>query len=513
LLGYGLPELLARLPRDSAVLALECDETIMAFSAPLIPPEVLADPRFRYARTTSPAALLRYVAAMPGAPFRRCVRVDLSGAAALRADEYARLTAALDDYIATYWKNRVTLMRLGRNYARNAFRNLEFVPTSEPAQPIPRNLVPMVIGAGPSLDDVLPQIIQERQKLYLIAVDTALPSLRDAGITPDAAVVVESQYWIEPAFVGGARGGIPLYADVTANPRVIRALGNTVRFFLSEYADATWLASLRAAIGSIPTVDPMGSVGLVALELADRLASPESTIFFVGLDFSWRQGYTHSRGAPAARAARFSTDRLHPIEPLAALATGVKPIRGGHTDPALERYAAQCEARFASRRNANGEFRFVNLGISSLLPSFAPAAETLFRTALCAAVALQAVDNLHVIATEQTTEAQGRERIGLPTNEKETVGGDSAKQSAREFLERERDALAEIKRILTGEQTGAEAAARLRELATERDYLYLHFPDGERGYREDVAFLKRMRIETEYFLKTIEVTLAALTGD
>jgi hypothetical protein len=41
---------------------------------------------------------------------------------------------------------------------------------------------------------------------------------------------------------------------------------------------------------------------------------------------------------------------------------------------------------------------------------------------------------------------------------------------------------------------------KIESLAKKREYLFLHFADGER-FKSDLSFLKRVRIEIDFFLK------------
>ncbi|ULQ60477.1 hypothetical protein K7I13_03985 [Brucepastera parasyntrophica] len=151
-LGYGLEELLSNLPPDSFVLAIEHDSALFSFEEQLIPPDILAHPSFRLVYAQTIARLLAEMESYNAKVFRRCVRIDFSGGASLFPDFYGQIVAAVDEYISRIWKNRITLINLGRNYARNFFRNSALLPYTfrfpekQSAKPV------LVAGAGPSLD-------------------------------------------------------------------------------------------------------------------------------------------------------------------------------------------------------------------------------------------------------------------------------------------------------------------------------------------------------------------------
>jgi len=492
LLCYGLDVILEKLPPTSYVLALECDEELMAFSAARIPDWLKAHGGFSFIRTSSVARVLETVDALKAGPFRRCIRVDLSGGAALYPDFYRSALCAIDEYISRWWRNHVTLMKLGRNYARNFFFNCSMIPRSfaVPSSRVSRPI--LVAGAGPSLDASLDFIKEHRERLFLLAVDTALPTFRDSNIEPDAVIIVESQFWITRAFIGFRDSGIPVYADMTSNPQAIAATGGPVHYFNTRYAKAAFLERFASSGFAPPEIQPLGSVGLSALALAEIISTGEAPVFFSGLDFSWGSGFTHSRGAPSIREAHASVDRYCSLEaqrvPYAVGVTSAagKDGRRVFTDPALSGYAALCAAEFGEPRGDVAQSRsrmpFFDIGVTGL-PTGCRQLSTIEAAALIG-------DKIEP-------------RIRL--DEKEFQCDENR---VREFLARERSRLVEIRGILTGsdEATGDASSKkdRLERLIAESDFLFLHFPDGYRGVSAEPSFLKRIRIELEYFLKTLD---------
>jgi hypothetical protein len=483
LLGYGLRELLGKLPESSFILAVERDENLMALSVAHITQDLLGHPLLKYVRTASSARILETIDSLEAGPFRRCLRIDLSGGTALNEPFYAGCLSAIDEYISRYWRNHVTLMKLGRNYARNFFRNARSVPASEPIFEESAALPVLVAGAGPSLDESLPFIRENRKRFFLLAVDAALGTFRDAEIVPDAVILVESQYWIERAFAGFRDSRIPVYADLTARPQAIAATGGPVRFFFTAYTKSRYLDRFRKTGAASLIVPPLGSVGLSALFIARHISLADAPVFFTGLDFSWGNGFTHSKGAPAVRALRTTENRLHPANGIdAAFSPGVTVSRGKNgepvnTDPALTGYAELCRAMFGKART--NEQGFIDIGKKGLDTGCTTAVEEIVKK----------------MTTPRNSERAESGTTTLPSKTETKLA---------EFLMAEHRRLLRLRDILTGKEKPANAREEVARLVNEADYLYLHFPDGYRGYRDDPDFLKRVRIELEYFLKAIE---------
>lgn len=477
-LGYGLDSLLQKLPDDSFVLAVERDGPLFDLSASSIPDGIRLDPRFRLARVNALSALADIIEGLPGYPFRRCVRIDLSGGGRLNQEFYDSLFAHVDSLISTFWKNRMTLMHLGRTYSRNLLVNASRLPASLPLEPRSCRKPILVAGAGPSLEGTLAFAREHRGRIFLLAVDTALVALRDAGLSPDAVVLVESQFWISRAFIGLASSNIPVFADMTARPEAVKATGGPVYFFHTPYAGSAFLTRFASALN--PLVIPrLGSVGLVALHLARYIAGKELPVFFTGLDFSWGSGLTHARGTSPALMAHLRTTRLAPPNGNPAgfadrdFQVPGKNGRMVHTDPVLSGYADLCRELFS------GDGGIFDLGEGGL-------ATGCRRISIPEAGAI--IDGVGLLRSETGDGA------GLTVPSRIQVSS---------FLEDEREMLSVLRDIFTG--TAKDAKERLPELLEALDYLYLHFPDGHKGWKDEQNFLNRVRVETEYFLKTLKV--------
>lgn len=476
LLGYGLEVLLDNLNPSSYILALECDENLMAVSAPHINQNILDHPSFKYIRTSSIERVLETIDQLNAGPFRRCIRIDLSGGAALYGELYGKIVSHIDEYISRYWRNHLTLMKLGRNYARNLLRNCTLLADSFRIPEDSSSLPVFVAGAGPSLDDSISFIRTHRKSFFLLAVDTALKTLNDAHIKPDAIILVESQFWIEKAFIGFAGSNIPVYADMTARTNAITATGGPIHFFFSEYADTRFVKRfLKAEIAPL-VIPPLGSVGLVALFLARLIAKKNTNVYFSGLDFSYGKQFTHSKGAPSVSEIMNTSTRFFPAgNAMACFGSGVYQSNGKnneqvYTDPSLSGYAHLCEAQFGKISN------IFDVGQTGLRNGCIPVSE---------------IDATKTIMTTHPRSNTEQQKVSIDIC------------TITSFLENEKTLLSELKNILCGFTVSEDTEEKVKSLVTELDYLFCHFPDGYKGYSAEKSFLNRVRIELEYYLKTL----------
>ena len=504
-LGYGLKELAEKLPASSYILALECDQVLMRFSLDHCDFSPFAHQRFSYIRTDSIAEVLKKIEALPLFPFKKCIALSCSGGVQLNQTFYDEVRLYADEIISRFWKNRITLMHLGRNYAHNTFRNLlslvrslasspESSPAESPAWCVPssksnfrlltgdeRIRKPLlVVGAGPSLDTARDFIIKNRNSFFLLAVDAAAAALLP-DIRPDAIVLVESQYWIDSAFIGLHKYGIPVFADLTASPRALQACGGSVHFFCTEYARLRYLERLYQTLQPL-ILPPMGSVGLTALQLALSLAAPHLPVLHTGLDFAWQNGLTHAAGSSPIKKLFAEINRTESPYKL-SVSTGMQRISGKQglsywTTPVLSGYAELYRHAFA------GNERVIDIGTEGC---FLNGRQTDMTEA----------ERILTDAGKSNINADG----SLFDSACKSDTANERYEALCGYLTGEAEALTILNDHLQGKRPISEHI--MEQLFAERDYLYSHFPDAARGYSLDLGFLKRAGIELRYLLKIL----------
>ncbi len=532
-LGYGLKELAKKLPASSYLLALECDQVLMRFSLEHCDFSPFVQQRFSYIRTDSVAEALKKIESLQLFPFKKCIALSCSGGVQLNQTFYDNVRLYADEIISRFWKNRITLMHLGRNYAHNTFRNLLSLARSLAKSParqmtgsLTRSLVRspesspaefsalgvpsskrnfqlltgderirkplLVAGAGPSLDTARDFIIKNRNSFFLLAVDAAAAALLP-DIQPDAIVLVESQYWIDSAFIGLCKYGIPVFADLTASPRALQVCGGNVYFFCTEYARLKYLERLYQTLQPLILL-PMGSVGLTALQLALALAAPRLPVLHTGLDFAWQNGLTHAAGSSPVKKLFAEINRTESPYKL-SISTGMQHIVGKKgfsywTTPTLSGYAE------LYRHTFSGNERIIDIGTEGCFLNGRQADMTEAERILTDVCASDADSTAIGTGCSQTN--------AVDTFFDSVCESDTANERYEAlcgYLAGEAEALTMLNDHLQGKRSISEHT--MEQLFSERDYLYSHFPDAARGYSLDLGFLKRAGIELRYLLKIL----------
>jgi hypothetical protein len=333
---------------------------------------------------------------------------------------------------------------------------------------------------------------------FILAVDASLPVLSAYTIQADGVVGVESQAAIEKAYIGSLGTHCTLFADITSRPQVQDILeGNTI-WFATRYTNARYLNQLAQSTIITSFIPPLGSVGLVAVYIALLLRRNEKVpIFVTGLDFSFSLGATHAKGTPAHLARLFNSSRTLPVENYdASFRDGAISILGKNkrmtrTDSILQSYATSFKEQFSDKPNL---FDCGNCGLDIGIPRAADEA------------LIQAVHDVKNQSEILTTEFK-------PAADK--MLGDSLFQNILRFYEKEHRALEALRDLLKNgnaseyRDISITLNEQIMDLLSERDYLYLHFPDGYKP-SGDVGFLKRVRAEIDFFIKDIDYAIKVI---
>ena len=505
LYGYGLSILLDSLEPNSAVLCVEADEKLYELSRNHLGRYTDSRSTLYKGRKLKPLALARALDPLDICAFvretwgmrvfRRVEVVRLSGGWQLTPQLYGDIEAALGKEIAIEWGNAMTLIRLGRLYARNLVRNLALLGESENLASLDFSPQPaLVLGAGPSLDSALEALgvlfngLNGGRRFKVICVDTCLSALLERGIQPDLVVILESQHWNLADFQGSRGREIDAVMDLSALPASTRVLAGKRFFFATPWTELSLFDRLRAE-GLFPkTFPPMGSVGLNAVALA--LAVTQGPVVTAGFDFSYTLDAYHSRSTPGRRIQEMRQSRFRTlINAGAAFREGTFTVqsKAGKTvrsDPAMRNYRDLFEAEFG--------------GKARLLDITGPGLPLGIRIVSAA----EAVSILGGTDEMRSTREKSARNPGHASNDDAVM-----KEKLRVFIRREMDLLTGLRETLSG----GVPPERLEELLNACDYLWAHFPDcagaGCRPPSTDLSFLKRVRTEIEPFLGLWEMSL------
>jgi hypothetical protein len=151
----------------------------------------------------------------------------------------------------------------------------------------------IIVGAGPSLDGMIPELAACRTRAIVIAADTAARPMLALGVAPHFIVAIDPAE-SNAMHLSGLHSprGAWLVAEASLHPTALAAFqGRTFFCNVSDHQPWPWLASLGLGRGRLSA---WGSVATSALDLALRMGC--GPIVFAGLDFAFVDSRPYCRG-------------------------------------------------------------------------------------------------------------------------------------------------------------------------------------------------------------------------
>ncbi len=204
-----------------------------------------------------------------------------------RAGEVESARAVAARLIAEADANANARARFAGRYLLQTLRNLSVIAAEADAAALTGLFAgrpAVVVGAGPSLDQNLPDLAALQEHAIIISVDTALRPLLAGGVRPHVVAAVDPAELNARHLAGVDRlDDIWLAAEGSLHPSAFPGFtGRTFTFKVSDHEPWPWLSTVGLDRGSLRA---WGSVVTSAFDLAQRMGC--NPIVFAGLDLSY----------------------------------------------------------------------------------------------------------------------------------------------------------------------------------------------------------------------------------
>ena len=220
--------------------------------------------------------------------------VEHTGSFRLFTEYYEAVKSGLKRIIDKKSGDKATVKAFGSIFLRNALNNFKNIDRLAPVSSIAgkfRGSSALIVSSAPSVENYIDDIKRFRDRFYIIAVDSALPMLREQGVKPDFAVSIDPQHRIAEHFLGHeGRGTIHIFSIVSP-PAIAEIFGGYLS--LNSHPVSQIIKELYpGAVGSIDS--GTGSVAGDALCFA--LLAGFDNIGMTGFDFSFSGNTIYARG-------------------------------------------------------------------------------------------------------------------------------------------------------------------------------------------------------------------------
>lgn len=225
---------------------------------------------------------------------------------------YRKVDTMVQAYVSRKTINVNTLNRFGKLWIRNLLKNLDSIQTYPGVSYLENSFAgisSLVISAGPSLDQILPFLTQLKERMLLIAVDTAINPCLNHGVKPDFLVVVDPQYWNTRHLDRVHLSETHIVFEPSTHPRIkefirMGAFITSSYFPLGEY--------FESVLGKKGKLGAGGSVSTAAWDFARFIGS--APIYLAGLDLGFPHRRTHCHGTYFETLWYQQAQRYNPVE-------------------------------------------------------------------------------------------------------------------------------------------------------------------------------------------------------
>lgn len=220
--------------------------------------------------------------------------------------------------------NAATLRKFGKLWERNCRKNKWVLENKNTSQILISNNPEItftdsikarcnkwiLVAAGPTLQNLLPQIRKMQKDCVVICVETALHSLLSAGIQPDYIILMDPQYWAYKHIAGLHAPDSILVTEISTYPSVFHFDCKEIFLCKSQIPNGTQLEK-EAGI-ELADLGAGGSVASAAWNFAKLCGACE--IYLAGLDLGYPGKQTHVKGSSAEQTFHTVSTRLQSVE-------------------------------------------------------------------------------------------------------------------------------------------------------------------------------------------------------
>ena len=182
-----------------------------------------------------------------------------------------------------------------KNMAQNILNNMKYVcegyNTKSLAEAVKKRDAAVLVAAGPSLNKNIAELKKAKNRIFILAVDTAIKPLMHAGIVPDAFITIDPDKPLSLIEVEGA-DQIPIIAPCSAHYTLLRHQKGKKIFFFDGHMLPYWMFQRNGKI--FPKLSMGGSVACSAFSLLFKMGF--RTIILVGQDLAYTDNRSHADG-------------------------------------------------------------------------------------------------------------------------------------------------------------------------------------------------------------------------
>lgn len=211
--------------------------------------------------------------------------------------------------------NAATLKKFGKLWCNNSIKNINQYAKRQGIDILKNKadetLPFLIVGAGPSVEDIIPHLEEIKKRCIIVCVETVLWVFIKAKVEPDFVILTDPQFWAYKHISSLKAKNTLLITEVSVYPHVFNFECKDILLFSSQFPVGKYFEEkcLQKNPGDLGTG---GSVASCAWNFAEFCGAKE--IFTIGLDFSFPQKQTHIKGSSQEQTFHAVSDKINSAE-------------------------------------------------------------------------------------------------------------------------------------------------------------------------------------------------------
>ncbi len=311
-LGYHLFELVKKYP-DTLFIVVEVNPEIYLTYFSTVSDEYINNKNIMYLTESDSDDILNFILYLTTKVIKNDVKFKIfkhTPSLKLYNKKYDDISYKLLEAFSYYYSNILTDSSFNELWERNAFKNLKFLDESGKLfelKNIYKNKPIIIVSAGPSLENNLKFLHDNKDSMIIVSVDTVLRFLLKNDIYPEYVFSLDAKYENLGDFKFlKINNKIKLIYDVVSFPKILEMFKNKYITYtltlIKDFNTKEWqeyhnklITSIIKDHGDLGGLQSGGSVSTNAFDFA--LYTGADPIYFLGLDLCYKNYKTHCRGS------------------------------------------------------------------------------------------------------------------------------------------------------------------------------------------------------------------------
>ena len=204
--------------------------------------------------------------------------------------------------------NTATFKKFGKRWCKNSIKNIVQYSKHEGigifCDKASDGLPFLIVGAGPSVNEIFPFLSVIKKKCIIICVETVLWAFIKANVEPDFVILTDPQFWAYKHIANLQAKNSFLITEISVYPPVFGLECKNIFLCNSQFPIGNYFERKLDIFDKLGDLGAGGSVASCAWNFAKFCGAKE--IYTAGLDFSFTEKQTHIKGS-------FSEQTFHTV--------------------------------------------------------------------------------------------------------------------------------------------------------------------------------------------------------